>query len=116
MNRPFIASLDLLALHANGARTPVTFRIGPPEQVPGGGWQCPVRLDGLHDGLIAMHGEDSMQALCLSLGLAAALLRNFVARGGRLLDVGESDDREDEVDWPLEAYFGWLGDPRAPAA
>jgi hypothetical protein len=114
MDTRYIASLDLLAVDPLGGRTPVAFRIGAPEPGPTGGWRCTVRLDGLHDRLIPMHGEDSVQALCLALGLAAALLRDYVARGGRLLDAAASTDTDDEADWPLEAYFGWLGTPRSP--
>jgi hypothetical protein len=115
MNTQYIASLDLLAVDTSGARTPVELRIGAPERVETGEWRCTVRLDGLHDELIPMHGEDSVQALCLALGLAAALLRDFVSGGGRLLDGAQPAEPEDEADWPLEAYFGWLGTPRAPA-
>jgi hypothetical protein len=115
MDTPYIASLDLLAIHASGVRTPVAFRIGAPERAPTGEWQCAISLDGVHDRLAPIRGEDSVQALCLALGLAANLLRDFVARGGRLLDAAESAHPEDEADWPLEAYFGWVGTSRAPA-
>lgn len=114
MHTPYIASLSLLAIHADGTRTPVAFRVGAPEQVTADEWRCAVRLDGLHDRLVPMHGADSMQALCLALGLAASLLRHFVAHGGRLLDAVGADP-SDEADWPLEAYFGWLGTSGAPA-
>ena len=100
-----IASLDLLAVHANGTRTRVEFRIGAPEQISLDEWRCEVRLDGLHDALHPMHGADSVQALCLALGLAGKLLRDFVARGGRLLDAAVSADPTRESDWPIDAYF-----------
>src|SRR5919107_1424736 len=80
MDGPHIASLDLLAVHADGSRAPVALRVAAPERAPTGEWRCAVRLDGLHDRLVPIHGEDSLQALCLALGLAAMLLRNFVAR------------------------------------
>jgi hypothetical protein len=118
MDGSYIATLDLLAVHADGTRTPVALRIGAPEQVAAGEWRCAIRLDGLHDHLRPMHGADSVQALCLALRLAATLLRDFVARGGRLQDRAASADTDagaDAADWPLEAYFGWLGPARAPA-
>lgn len=111
------ASLDLVAVHPDGTRIPVAFRVGTPERAPTGEWRCAVRLDGLYDGLAPAHGEDGVQALCLALGLAARLLRAFVARGGRLVhstDIAESDAGSDE-EWPLEAYFGWLGELHPPA-
>jgi hypothetical protein len=114
MDGPYIASLDLLAVHSDGTRTPVALRAGAPEQLSADEWRCAVRLDGLHDHLLPMHGSDSLQALCLALRLAATLLRDFVAGGGRLLDDEDSADT-DEADWPLDAYFGWLGAARAPA-
>ena len=73
---------------------------------------CAIDLNGLHDALAPMHGEDSIQALCLALGLGAALLRDFVAHGGRLIDASHNSPQP-EADWPLEAYFGWLGEFRA---
>ena len=112
METRHIAALDLTAIYTSGARTPVAIRVGAPEQVATGEWRCVIRLDGVHDGLMPAHGDDSMQALCLALGLAAALLRDFVARGGRLLCQEESAGADDESDWPMEAYFGWLGPPR----
>ena len=115
MDGSYIATLDLLAVHADGTRTPVALRVGAPEQLSVDEWQCAVRLDGLHDHLRPMHGADSVQALCLALRLAATLLRDFVARGGRLL-AGEGRADADAADWPLDAYFGWLGPARAPAS
>jgi hypothetical protein len=110
MDESYIAGLDLLAVAPDGGRRPVALRVGAPERGAGGAWRCALRLDGLHAGLPAMEGDDAVQALCLALGLAAALLRDFVGAGGRLLDAGGRDE------WPLEAYFGWLGAPQAPAA
>lgn len=111
MHRYEIASLDLVALHGDGRRVPVAFRLGAPEQAATGEWWCALRLDGLFDDLGPVSGDDSVQALCLALMLAAHLLRRFVASGGRLLDPLAGDE-----DWPLDAYFGWLGSSRAPAA
>jgi hypothetical protein len=115
MDTPDIATLDLIAIHAGGTRAPVALRVGAPERASTGEWQCAVRLDGLYDRLVPMRGEDSVQALCLALGLAATLLRDFLASGGRLVEGVENVSSEDALDWPLEAYFGWLGTPRAPA-
>lgn len=100
--------LDLLATRPGGEWRPVRVRVGTPVPEPDGGWSCPAGVDGLHDHLVAMRGEDALQALCLALGLCATLLRAHVAAGGRLRYPGGEE-------FPLEAYFGWLGSP-APAS
>jgi hypothetical protein len=103
-----VAQLTLLATLPSGERCPVRVWVGTPVQEPTGEWSCPAGLDGLHDDLCAMRGEDAFQAICLALGLSAALLRGHVAAGGQLRYPGGGD-------FPLEAYFGWLGSP-APAS
>ncbi len=113
MTTQHIAALDLVAIHADGTRTPVALRVGAPARDSEGGWHCALRLEGLYGSLPAIHGEDSLQALCLALMCAAAVLRNFIASGGRLIDAEEGEDSADEASWPLEAYFGWLGASRA---
>jgi len=110
MNTSEIARLELVALHANGRRVPFALRLDAPERMQTGEWRCALHLDGLVDELGPVSGDDSVQALCLALLLAARLLRRFRAGGGRLLDPLGGDD-----DWPLEAYFGWLGSSSAPA-
>jgi hypothetical protein len=104
-----IASVDLIAIDRSGQRSPVAFRIGAPQPLSSDEWQCWVSLEGLHDELGSIHGTDSMQALSLAMGLASRLLREFVARGGRLVYKPESGEPVDEIDWPLESYFGTLG-------
>ena len=105
-----IAKLELVALHTDGRRVPFALRLGAPEPRATGEWRCALHLDGLVDELGPVSGDDGVQALCLALLLAASLLRRFVAAGGRLLDPLGGDE-----DWPLEAYFGWLGSSSAPA-
>ncbi|HEX2724889.1 MAG TPA: hypothetical protein VHN20_03605 [Beijerinckiaceae bacterium] len=115
MDPSYIAALDLVAVHPGGVRVPVSLRVGAPKRVSRGEWSCAVRLDGLHDGLTTTRGEDSVQALCLALGLAATLLRDFVSRGGRLVHAEATEDGGSESDWPLEAYFRGLAMPESPA-
>jgi hypothetical protein len=97
-----VAQLHLLATLPSGGRRPVRLWVGSPGQEPTGDWSCPAGLDGLHDDLAAMRGEDAVQAISLALGLIATLLREHVAAGGRLQYPGGED-------FPLEAYFGWPG-------
>jgi hypothetical protein len=103
-----VAQLDLLAILPNGDQRSVRVWVGAPGQEPTGEWSCPAGLPGLYEDLDAMRGEDALQAICLALGLVARLLRDHVAAGGRL-----RYPRGDE--FPLEAYFSWLGAP-APAS
>jgi hypothetical protein len=99
-----VAELDLLATTPDGEQRPVRAWVGTPVQAPTGEWSCPAGLDGLYDGIAAMRGEDALQAICLAFGLCAALLRDHVTAGGRLQYPGGEE-------FPLEAYFGWLGSP-----
>jgi hypothetical protein len=102
-----VAQLDLLATLPSGERHSVRVWVGTPVHEPTGEWSCPAGLEGLYDELGAMRGEDAFQANRLAFGLLATLLREHVAKGGRLEYPGGED-------FPLEAYFGWLGSP-APA-
>lgn len=97
-----IAQVELVATMPDGARRPVRVWIDAPKREAAEEWSCEAGLDGLHDELIAMHGGDSLQAICLALGLCATLLRDHVAAGGQLHFPGGDDV-------PLDAYFGWLG-------
>jgi hypothetical protein len=99
-----VAQLDLLATLPSGERRPVRVWVGTPVREPTGEWSCPAGLEGLHDDLAAMRGGDALQAICLALGLGAMILRGHVAAGGRLHYPGGEE-------FPLEAYFGWLGSP-----
>ena len=99
-----IAQLDLVAVLPGAGRRPVRLWVGAPTREPGGEWSCPAGLDGLHDELAPMRGDDSLQAICLALGLCAHLLRAHLGSGGRL-------EYPDGEEFALEAYFGWLGAP-----
>jgi len=97
-----ISQLDLIATQASGESGPIRIWIGIPVQEPTGEWSCAAGLEDLYPDLSAMRGEDALQAICLAIGLVATLLREHVAVGGRLTYPGGED-------FPLEAYFGWLG-------
>lgn len=60
-------------------------------------WACPVSVTPLYSSLHDVHGDDSLQALCLAIGLALKLLNGFRVDGGRLeFDGGD--------EFPLESY------------
>lgn len=97
-----IAHLELVATWPTGERRPIRFHVDRPVHESPGEWSCVAQLTGLCGELLPMRGEDALQALCLALGLCAFLLRSHVASGGGLqYSSGE--------EFPLEAYFGWLG-------
>ncbi len=77
-------------------------RVMRPEATPDGDWKC--HLDG-HDIVrgprAGVHGVNSLQALSLAIRLARQLLRDFVARGGRLYLC---EDGSGEVD--VDVLFG----------
>src|SRR5688572_3018356 len=98
-----IAVLDLIAVTAAGERGAVRLCLGPPVPDGAGVWPCPLALEGLHADLPSVLGEDPLQSLCLALALAAALLRDVLEKGGRLEYAAGGD-------FPLDAYFGWLGE------
>jgi hypothetical protein len=99
-----VADLELLASLPEGASRPVHVWVGRPVLESTGEWSCAAGLDGLYDDLLAMRGEDALQAVCLALGLCSTLLREHVAAGGRLQYPGGEE-------FPLDAYFGWLAPP-----
>jgi hypothetical protein len=99
-----VAQLEVHATAPSGERRPVRVWVGTPVQESTGEWRCPAGLEGLYDDLGVMRGEDALQAVCLEIGLCATLLREHVAAGGRLQYPGGEE-------FPVEAYFGWLGSP-----
>ena len=109
MSDTAVAALDLVAILPTGERRAVRVRVAAPVPSAAESWSCSVSLEGLHAGLPPIVGEDSLQSLCLALRLAAALLHDVVARGGRLESAtGDA--------FPLEAYFGGLAPMGTPAA
>jgi uncharacterized protein DUF6968 len=89
----------LLCIRPDGERIDVTVAIGHPYPTSAGDWACPVEIDGLHGRLADLHGIDSLQALCLAIGLAGERLHAFVAGGGRILNPTTQEDVS------LESYF-----------
>jgi hypothetical protein len=79
------AQRQITAVDAARGEFPVYIEIGIPYRISAGEWACPVALNGLHNQLHDMHGNDSFQALMLAQNLAKTLLYAFVEDGGRLL-------------------------------
>ncbi|MBV8798655.1 MAG: hypothetical protein JO208_02430 [Alphaproteobacteria bacterium] len=94
-----IARVELFGRHPGEDRFPVIVEIGNPycaTENPSE-WACPISVTPFRTDLHDMHGSDSLQALCLAIGLALKLLDGFRVDGGRL----EFDDGEE---FPLESY------------
>ncbi len=98
-----IASLQMERLGSGGERTPVQVDVGKPRYDERGSWSCPILLGGIDGKIREIHGEDSMQALCLGLRFIHSVLQSELIRGQRLLQIGEGTE---DVDFPLDAYFG----------
>ena len=101
--RDWIATTRLLAVDKRGRKRRVAVRIGEPYRITEHEWACPIDSGVL--GLLAdEHGGDSLQALCLAITLARAMVEDFLEKGGRFLDPS------DGTIWPrnqIGAIFGW---------
>ena len=94
-----IAATDIHCVPPSGDAFTSTLRVGRPVHDPRGMWSCSLSMDGFFREDRPLHGDDSLQALCLALTFAHSQLQAFVSRGGRLLIPGTADE------FPLEAYF-----------
>lgn len=103
-----IADLNVLFLHPDGRCVAGCIWVGQPRKVDELEARCPVGLDGLHENLAEVAGNDTLQAMLLGVRLLANLLGEFQQRGGRVLDP-QTDEPID-----LEPYLGTL--LRSPAA
>jgi hypothetical protein len=54
-----------------------------------------------------------MQALCLGLRFIHTMLRSLLEKGSRLVDGQGGPESPSDPDFPLEAFFGGLGQPGA---
>ena len=96
MNDP-IASQKLVQIKPDGARTPVLVSIGRPQPDNKGAWACPMFVEGLDSQERIIHGESSMQALCLAIGMSRFYLKEALRMGNRLVDSGEDSNFDIDV-------------------
>jgi hypothetical protein len=101
-----IATLETIQLNSSGERKPVRVEIGKPQYDVWGSWACPVLITTIDEKVREIHGEDSMQALCLGIQFAHEMLQSALERGHRLLEPGDDVQDKEDVDFPLNAYFG----------
>jgi hypothetical protein len=82
-----IARESVLAPPPGGTRFTIEVRVGKPFRVEGVAveeWICPLALSPLYGDVRDVHGNSSLQALCLALSLAIDSLEKFEADGGSL--------------------------------
>jgi hypothetical protein len=83
-----IASLDLILLKSSGEKFPVSVEIGVPYVISDGEdvdfARCPVSMDGLHNRLPNIAGQDTFQALTLTVAFVRNMLTYFVEDGGQI--------------------------------
>lgn len=90
-----IARRSYRFIDASGRERPVTIEIGSPNPFPDDtGYRCPVRVDGLGDGVVReIGGIDALQALLLALRFLNTTLPAFAQEaGGRLVWEDDSED------------------------
>ena len=93
-----MARIELARVDSNGDKIPLVVEIGQPFQNVDGVWHTPVALNGLHERLPDICGEDSLQSLCLAFELVRRRLMSVNEDGDRLVTL-EGDD------FPFDVYF-----------
>jgi hypothetical protein len=102
-----VATLELIQVSPDGERKPVRVQIGQPQFDERGSWACPVIITSVSDKVREIHGDDSMQALCLGIQFVRSMLQSALDGGSRLLHADEDTDFHPEV------YFGANGQQTA---
>lgn len=95
----WVVETEFLAVFPDQSSTQLILKIGRPISVSNmhDEWSCPVSLIPLYKRLADIRGGDAFQALCLAISLVFDLLKDFEAKGGKLL-------LDEEHDFPFEAY------------
>ena len=99
-----VATFDLLS--AGGSKRRIVLRVGKPYCISPQEWACPVELQGFEPRHPDIRGQTSLQALCLAINLVRLRLKDFVKKGGKLLDTTDGSE------WSLRdlaATFGEIG-------
>jgi hypothetical protein len=102
MNDPveLVGVMRLIGVDGEGAEHPFLVGVGIPRQQPTGEWACPTLCHDFEKPR-AIHGQDSLQALCLGLSFVRLRLEDFVEKGGRLFlpDGRDEISRQDFAAW-----------------
>jgi hypothetical protein len=97
-----IASMHFVLKSADGRVCDVNLKLGAPYHVGETTWACPCELEGLEPRYPDMHGEGSLQALCLALALVQNRLRDSIEDGWRFFDESGEERSFDS----LRVLFG----------
>ena len=98
------ASLEVVALLADGKRVAIQASIRPPHE-DGSQWVASVLIKPLQEKPMEVRGVDSFHAVWLACSLVLKLLAQLKQQGAKL-------ENPDGSDFPLEAYLGGLGGER----
>lgn len=96
----WIAEMPVVFVATSGERTPGRIAIGFPEQ-GNEDVRCSVALDGMFPSVGPIIGGSAMQALVLAMSFLGAMLQDWLASGGRVLNDDGSDARVDLTFGPL---------------
>lgn len=97
-----VASLEVVAVTAEGKELRLEVRIGRPYAEEEGSWACAVEVSPIYGELADIRGVDSFHALWLACSLVLKLLESFRSSGGKLYD-------SEGGEFPLEGYLSGLG-------
>lgn len=107
MRRPefgeVVAAAEFVFQRADGDKRPVQIRIGAPYAVSAVEWACPSEILGYEPRYPDASGATSLQALCLAVGLVRSRVEDFMAKGGRVVDV------EDDFEWDAKGIAATFG-------
>jgi hypothetical protein len=98
----WIASMAVILVE-DGVERSAVIRIGIPYDTGEGDWACPIDTGGIRRRDMDVHGQDSLQSLCLAISYLRMCMEGFVAKGGRVLY------EVDHMDVPLAAVFSGVG-------
>jgi hypothetical protein len=102
-----IATLDLVRIKPDHSRGPIHVSIGRPRPDGKGAWGCSIFVDGIDTQERTIYGDNSMQALCLALGMIRFYLKEELRSGNRLVYSSGDDD------FDVDLTFGVnIGNPR----
>lgn len=120
----WIAEQEVTFVHPGGERIDGVIGIGMPFPGPPNA-TCTYSLDGMYphrEPSRHIAGEDTLQALLLTVRFVGHQLQHFRSKGGRVVyrtegpvDPSASDEDGGDIDVPLEATFGPLLTDRTPS-
>jgi hypothetical protein len=108
-----IASADFLLRRPGATAAPITIRIGQPYVVSAIEARCPVEVRGFEPQYPDICGNDTLQALCLAIGLVRRRLEDAMKKGC-VITNSENDPAYTAAD--LAALFSGIGATDQPGA